>query len=162
MNLVLAGRYHIIKPLGIGGFGQTFLATDRHLPGKPICVVKQLHPGVSSPQALQVAQRLFNLEAEILYRLGRHDQIPQLLAHFEQGGEFYLVQEFIDGQILSQEFARRKQFRAWRIKGRKWNLVYGVHYRNDQGINSEQPTWKVHLGEYYEFTKIPPDQLKAG
>lgn len=51
---------------------------------------------------------------------------------------------------------------AWRIKGRKWNLVYGVHYRNDQGINSEQPTWKVHLGEYYEFTKIPPDQLKAG
>lgn len=134
MNLVLAGRYHIIKPLGIGGFGQTFLATDRHLPGKPICVVKQLHPGVSSPQALQVAQRLFNLEAEILYRLGRHDQIPQLLAHFEQGGEFYLVQEFIDGQILSQEFARRKQFSEAEVVSLLRSILHVLSFVHSQGV----------------------------
>ncbi|MBD2156293.1 hypothetical protein [Leptolyngbya sp. FACHB-16] len=50
----------------------------------------------------------------------------------------------------------------WRTaKGKKWNMVYGVHYRNDQGIDASQATWKVHLLEYYEFTKVPPDQIKV-
>lgn len=50
----------------------------------------------------------------------------------------------------------------WRhVKGKNWNLVYGVHYRNDQRQDSKQASWKVNLTEYYEFTKIPPDQLKA-
>lgn len=48
----------------------------------------------------------------------------------------------------------------WRTqKGRNWNMVYGTHYRNDQGMDATQATWKVHLLEYGEFTKIPPDQL---
>lgn len=106
MSVILAGRYQIIQPLGSGGFSQTFLAIDNHLPGNPICVVKQLKPSSTTPESLQIAQRLFNLEAEILYRLGNHDQIPRLLAHFEQENEFYLVQEFVEGESLTQEFAR--------------------------------------------------------
>jgi|GEM_PF-614543 len=134
MNILLAGRYHIVKPLGSGGFGQTFLATDRHLPGKPICVVKQLHPGVTTPQALQIAQRLFNLEANVLYRLGRHDQIPQLLAHFEQGGEFYLVQEFIDGQTLAQELAQRKRLRETEVVALLRSILQVLAFVHDQGV----------------------------
>jgi serine/threonine-protein kinase len=42
METLLAGHYQIIKHLGGGGFGQTFLARDNHLPGNPWCVVKQL------------------------------------------------------------------------------------------------------------------------
>lgn len=103
METKLAGRYQIVQHLGHGGFGQTFLAKDNHLPGNPLCVVKQLKPKVSDPETLQTAKRLFDQEAEILYRLGNHNQIPQLLAHFEQNQEFYLVQEFIDGRPLDQE-----------------------------------------------------------
>jgi serine/threonine protein kinase len=58
---------------------------------------------VTDPVALQIARRLFDSEAQVLYRLGNHDQIPRLLAHFDQEQEFYLVQEFIEGDELKQE-----------------------------------------------------------
>jgi eukaryotic-like serine/threonine-protein kinase len=99
----LAGRYQIIKPLGRGGFGQTFLAKDLHLPDRPLCVIKQLQPKVSDPLTLATAKRLFDREAQTLARLGDHKQIPRLFAHFEQDEEFYLVQEFIEGQLLDRE-----------------------------------------------------------
>ena len=50
----------------------------------------------------------------------------------------------------------------WRARGKKWHLVYGVHYRNDQAVNASQATWKVHLPKYYEFVvAVPPDQLRV-
>lgn len=109
MGAILAGHYHVVRPLGGGGFGQTFLARDSHLPGQPLCVVKQFKPRLSTSKSLPVAKRLFDLEAETLYRLGNHDQIPRLLAHFEQEGEFYLVQEYVDGGSLDQELDRRQR-----------------------------------------------------
>lgn len=108
METILAGRYRIIKHLGGGGFGQTFLANDLHLPGHPLCVMKQLKPSVSDPAHLETAERLFNQEAETLYRLGSHSQIPRLLAHFEQNQEFYLAQEYIEGTPLNREIALGK------------------------------------------------------
>lgn len=100
---ILGSRYQITRHLGGGGFGQTYLAEDFHLPGNPPCVVKQLKPRTDDLDALQAARRLFNTEAEVLYTLGSHDQIPRLFAHFEENQEFYLVQEFIPGEVLSQE-----------------------------------------------------------
>ncbi|MBE9113273.1 serine/threonine protein kinase [Nodosilinea sp. LEGE 07298] len=99
----LGGRYRIVQPLGSGGFGQTFSAQDLHLPGHPLCVVKQLKPQVSSAEELQTARRLFDTEAQTLYKLGSHPQIPGLLAHFEEDQEFYLAQEYIEGHSLADE-----------------------------------------------------------
>ncbi|NET62501.1 MAG: protein kinase, partial [Symploca sp. SIO2E6] len=109
METILAGHYQIVKHLGGGGFGQTFLARDSHLPGNPLCVVKQLKPRVKDAATLEVAKRLFDREAQTLSKLGNHDQIPRLLAHFEQNEEFYLVQDFIPGQLLSQELIPGQQ-----------------------------------------------------
>lgn len=110
METVLAGRYQIVRRLGGGGFGQTFLAHDRHLPGQPICVVKQFHPKATDPGTLEIAKRLFNREAETLYRLGDYDRIPRLLAHFEQDDEFYLAQEYIEGHPLDEELIPGQQY----------------------------------------------------
>lgn len=100
----LRNRFEIIKHLGSGGSGDTYLAVDLDLPGQPHCVVKHFQPKDSNPAVLPIAKKLFDREAEVLYQLGNdHDQIPRLFAHFDEDGDFYLVQEFIDGHALTQE-----------------------------------------------------------
>ena len=103
----IGGGYQIIQPLGSGAFGQTYLAEDRQQPGKHQCVVKQLKPRETTSSVLQDAEQRFEREATALYQLGNHPQIPRLLAHFAEDREFYLVQEFIDGQDLEKEFKQR-------------------------------------------------------
>jgi serine/threonine protein kinase len=79
LGQLLNNRYRIEKPLSAGGFGQTFLAIDTNLPSKPQVVVKLLKPQQSDPATLQIAQRLFNNEAQTLEKLGRDsDRIPSL------------------------------------------------------------------------------------
>ncbi|NES70770.1 MAG: SUMF1/EgtB/PvdO family nonheme iron enzyme [Okeania sp. SIO2D1] len=107
---ILKQRYKIIDTLGSGGFGDTYLAQDLDLPGNPKCVVKHLKPKVPAPGVLPVAQKLFEREAETLYRLGQDsDKIPKLFAHFQEGTEFYLVQEYIKGQDISKELTPGKK-----------------------------------------------------
>lgn len=106
LNTILRGHYKIVKHLGGGGFGQTYLAEDIDLPKNPICVVKQLKPTSKEAFVLETAKRLFDQEAEILYSLGSHDRIPRLLAHFQESKEFYLVQEFADGRDLTHEIGK--------------------------------------------------------
>jgi serine/threonine protein kinase len=96
-------RYEIIKVLGRGGFGITFLAKNAVLPGKPLCVIKQLCPKVTSLSSWQRACQRFEKEAKALGSLGNHPQIPMLLDYFQFQGEFYLVQEYVRGYTLARE-----------------------------------------------------------
>ena len=100
---LLGGRYQVVEVLANGGFGQTYVAQDMHRPGNPRCVVKHLQPASGNSKFLHNARRLFQTEAEILEQLGNHDQIPRLLAYFEEDREFYLVQEFVQGHTLTKE-----------------------------------------------------------
>lgn len=103
LGRLLSSRYRIVRILGSGGFGHAYLTEDTQRPGNPWCVLKHLSFASHDPAILKQVRRMFLSEAETLERLGRHEQIPQLLAYFEENGEFYLVQEYIEGHPLSEE-----------------------------------------------------------
>lgn len=59
-----------LSTLGNGSFGETYLAEDLDIPTTPKlkCVVKHLRPQNTQIAVIQLAQSLFNREAEVLYR----------------------------------------------------------------------------------------------
>lgn len=106
---MLRRRYSIQQPLASGYFGDTYLAIDLDYHPQRYVVVKHLKPESKDPAVLQLARRLFATEAAVLGRLGElTNRIPTLHAYFEEQNEFYLVQEFIEGQTLSHELADGK------------------------------------------------------
>ncbi len=97
-------QFHILKPLGQGGFGHTYLAEDRSFNARHLCVVKHLSPAPENLPYLDRIIELFNREADILKKLSLFSNlIPKFIDRFEENGELYLVQEFIDGAPLSAE-----------------------------------------------------------
>lgn len=114
-KLLLGDRYRAVKYISEGGFGRTFKAVDEHRLDT-ICVIKQFLPQLQGSAAIQKATELFKQEAVRLRDLGKHPQIPDLLAFFEQDRRFYLVQEFIDGEDLLKELQQQGKFSEKQIK----------------------------------------------
>lgn len=128
------GRYKLARVLGRGGFGITYLAQDGTLPGNPLCVIKQLSPKVANPLALERAQTRFKREARILGRLGSHSQIPMLLNYFIVDGQFYLVQEYVQGDTLSKEVRRHGTYKEPQIKRFLQEILPVLQYVHQQGV----------------------------
>lgn len=134
IGLVLGGRYQVVRLLGSGGFGETYVAEDTQRPGQPICVVKQLKIISDDPKVHHLARRLFMAEAETLERLGDHDQIPRLLAHFEANHAFYVVEEMVEGSTLKDELVTGQP------KSQRWvvdllqDLLTVIEFVHSQGV----------------------------
>jgi CHASE2 domain-containing sensor protein/tRNA A-37 threonylcarbamoyl transferase component Bud32 len=134
-NKTLKNRYKIDKVLASGGFGETYIAKDLQRPQDPECVVKHLHPVSNHPSHLRLASKMFAREAEILERLGKkHEQIPRLLAYFEEDQEFYLVQEFIAGSPLSEEFLLGRQLPEARVVHVLKEILQILHFVHEEKV----------------------------
>ncbi|MBC1238488.1 serine/threonine-protein kinase [Nostoc sp. 2RC] len=112
---VIDNRYQIIRQLGQGGFGRTYLAEDKK--SHQTCVLKEFAPQVQEKQDLQKAKELFEREANVLKKL-QHSQIPRFHSSIQvkigTKDFFFLVQDYVDGenfdQLLEQRRAQGKAF----------------------------------------------------
>ncbi len=99
IGTLLENRYEVVRVLGHGGFGRTYLVKDQHR-FHELCVLKEFAPQVSQPSVLQKAEELFQREAGTLYKL-EHPQIPEFraMSSVQFNGEkmVFLVEQFIDG-----------------------------------------------------------------
>ncbi|MBW4561991.1 MAG: serine/threonine protein kinase [Mojavia pulchra JT2-VF2] len=113
---VVDKRYKILRQLGQGGFGRTYLAEDKNQSHEQ-CVLKEFAPQAQEKQDLQKAKELFEREANVLKQL-QHPQIPRFHASLQEklGGRefFFLVQDYIDGdnyyQLLEQRQSQGQTF----------------------------------------------------
>ena len=131
---ILGSRYRVIEYIAEGGFGKTYLAEDTLLPGKDLCVVKQLSPSFSAPKLLAVARRLFKTEAKALHSLGHHPQIPELLAYFEEAEKFYLVQQYIQGRTLDTELTQGKVWATNKVIELLRDCLNILQFIHEQGV----------------------------
>ena len=132
-KILLDGRYRPIKILGEGGFGRTFQALDEKRLNTP-CVIKQFLPQQAGSIALQKATELFKQESKRLQELGKHPQIPDLLAFFPEDGRLYLIQEFIDGQNLLQELQNKGTLKEPEIKTLLEKLLPVLQFIHDNQV----------------------------
>ncbi|UJB68815.1 serine/threonine protein kinase [Acaryochloris sp. 'Moss Beach'] len=109
----IANRYRIVRELGQGGFGCTYLVEDIHRFNER-CVLKEFAPASESSEILLTkAKELFVREAAVLYKLD-HPQIPQFREWFmgPQDRSLCLVQDYVEGdtyQALLRERVKQGQ-----------------------------------------------------
>ncbi|HEY9701777.1 MAG TPA: protein kinase, partial [Allocoleopsis sp.] len=128
--------YEITKELGEGGFGKTFLAIDLQKPSRPKCVIKQLKPN-NDPRTEQIIKERFAQEAKILETLGNNapnHQIPRLDAYFDANNQFYLVQEFVDGESLRDKLNKGQRFSESDVRNILINILPVLEYIHSQKI----------------------------
>ncbi len=132
---ILNNRYRIINTLASGGFGETFLAQDTQMPSGRLCVIKQLKPIVNNPQIYQLVQERFQREAAILEELGEtNNQIPRLYAYFTENGQFYLVQEWIEGETLTKKLQSEGVFNENSVRQILVSLLPVLNYIHSKRI----------------------------
>ncbi|HEY9702719.1 MAG TPA: protein kinase, partial [Allocoleopsis sp.] len=132
-SLLLKERFRAMSYLGEGGFGRTFVGIDIHRDDTP-CVIKQLLPLQQSNSVLQKCAELFKQEAQLLKILGKHPQIPDLLAAFAQDNKLYLVQEFIEGQDLLKELKQKGQFSESEVKTFLLEMLPVLHFIHQKNV----------------------------
>jgi serine/threonine protein kinase, bacterial len=105
---IVGDRYRILRDIGHGGFGKTYLAEDINRFNER-CVLKELAPIAENQDSLEKAKELFSREAEVLYKL-QHPQIPRFREWFIESTRqsMFLVQDYVEGPTY-QDILRDRQ-----------------------------------------------------
>ena len=137
---ILGNRYEIVRELGRGGFGRSYLAIDLNKFSEQ-CVLKEFAPQVTGQDELVKAKQLFEREAVVLYKL-QHSQIPafrELLRVNSSGGEsLLLVQDYIEGETyldkLNQRLKQQQVFSESELVNFLHDLLPVLDYIHKLGV----------------------------
>ncbi|MEO0630209.1 MAG: serine/threonine-protein kinase, partial [Planctomycetota bacterium] len=123
---VTVAGYTIERPLGEGGMGAVYLATQRS-PERHVAL-KVLRSGLPSENA----RKRFDVEAETLGRL-RHPGIAQIYEAGVHEGRPFFAMEFIDGEPLNDYVARKSLTTAqtFRLVG---TIAAAVQHAHQRGV----------------------------
>ncbi|MEM8828557.1 MAG: protein kinase [Cyanobacteria bacterium P01_G01_bin.19] len=147
----LQQKYKILRVLSRDSLTETCLAWGKGSNRSQRYVIKRFRPILGNPE-VEAAKQLFDREADILTMLrGKHRQIPQICDRFTEGGESYLVREWIEGSTLEQTVKQRGKLSETEVTPilksilsviqylRELNLVY--REINPRTIVLRQPSW---------------------
>ena len=99
-EMILQGRYRVIRELGSGGMGAVYEAIDLRL-GHTVAV----------KQALTKDEELwkqFESEARLMAQLN-HPVLPRVSDYFKDGDRAFFVMQFVEGANLAEIIARRRE-----------------------------------------------------
>ncbi|TFI50962.1 serine/threonine protein kinase [Mastigocladus laminosus UU774] len=134
LSQLLGERYRVVQVLNQGIFCQTYIAQDIYSCDRDICVVKHFLPSNKCPIPIEIRRRLFIRETEALKKLDNYNLVPNLLTHFEDNLEFYLVQEFIDGHPLSAELPVGKRWSETEVFQLLVEVLEILNFIHNQGL----------------------------
>ncbi|MGC9539860.1 serine/threonine-protein kinase [Streptomyces sp. UG1] len=124
--MLVAQRYRLDGPVGRGGMGEVWRATDEML-GRTVAVK------LLAAEADEAAVQRFRREAEIAARLSH----PHVVALYDAGaheGRLFLVMEFVDGGSLAGELAAHGVLSPERVAHLAAQIAEGLSAAHRQGV----------------------------
>ena len=178
---LLENRFEIESPLSRTDFNTVYLACDRRHPHCPPCLVTAI------PYHQREIRHRLEREAQLLERLGRHPQIPRVLAYFHTPtraepsenpsdnqplGTFYLVQDHIEGHPLSEEIVPPRKLSESYVNKLIADVLVALTFVHEQGLVHQNlhpqhlireardgHIWVTHFGAIAKVarSKVSPD-----
>ena len=142
------GKYRIIKKLGQGGFGITYLAENTLLEGK--VAIKEFFfkeycerddatchvtiPTTGNREIVERFKQKFIKEAKTIFRLN-HPNIVRIHDVFEENDTAYYVMDYIDGESLDDMVKRRGAIPEAEALGYVKDAACALEYIHSKNIN---------------------------
>src|SRR3954454_5245291 len=128
MQLTRLGPYEIEKPLGKGGMGSVYAATDSQT-GRRVAI-KALTPQLAMAEGFR---ERFEAEIESLKTL-KHDGIVRLFGYGEQDGVLFYSMELVEGISLEDELKAGRRFNWREVTNIAIQLSLALKHAHDHGV----------------------------
>jgi len=151
---VLRQRYKINGMVGQGAMAMVFSADDQQT--KKQVAIKQMGTYLDDPEEAKLAIEQFEHEAQLLHDL-QHPNIPRVYEWFEEGGDRYLVMDFVEGEVLTRHAGLSTKDPAQRARVTPAQVVdWAIQItRALQYLHSQKPRPII-------YKDLKPDNLMLG